>query len=121
MDLTTGNILIISGEGEGLGTIERYYGKRDAASIRRKLSRERAHGDRWAEIWIELDGLEDAAYPGERVYGKLGRDLDEIVGQRAVPASSIRDNPAAMLRAGKASPHSAANGARGGRPKKQKE
>jgi hypothetical protein len=116
MDLTTGDVLIISGEGEGSGAVERYYGKRDEAAIRRKLSRERASGDRWADAWIELDGLEDVGYPGERVYGKLGRDLDEIVDRRAVLASMIQNNPAAILRAGKANPASAANGARGGRP-----
>lgn len=121
MDLTTGDMIIMSGDGTGEGTIERYYGKRDAAAIRRKLSRERCGGDRWAGVWIEQDGLEDKGYPGATVYGELGRDLDEIVRMRAVPASMIHDNPAAMLRAGKSNPASAANGSKGGRPKKVKE
>lgn len=118
MDLAKGDILIFSGESES-GTWERYYGKRDKAAIRRKLSRERCGGDRWASAWTELDGLEDAACPGDKIYGKLGRDLDEIVDQRAVPSTWILDNPAAMLRAGKPNPVSADNGKRGGRPQKK--
>lgn len=116
MDLTKGDMLIFSGEGDA-GTWERYEGKREAKAIRSRLSRERCGGDRWADAWIELPGLEDAGYPGVKVYGKLGRDLDEIVAQRAVPAGEIQINPAAMLRAGKPNPASAKNGANGGRPK----
>jgi hypothetical protein len=116
MDLSKGDMLIFSGEGDD-GAWERYYGKRDKAAIRRKLSRERCGGDRWASAWIELEGLEDAGYPGEKVYGELGVDLDEIPRQRAVPAAIIRENPAAMLRAGKSNPAAAENGKLGGRPK----
>jgi hypothetical protein len=64
--------------------------------------------------------VEDQGYPGEPVYGELGRDLDEIVRQRAIPADTIRENPAAKLAAMKRgkSTASATNGLTGGRPKK---
>lgn len=117
MDLAKGDMLIFSGEGDS-GTWERYEGKREAKAIRSRLSRERCDGDRRADAWIELSGLQDAGYPGAKVYGKLGRDLDEIVAQRAVRESEIKINPAAMLRSGKTNSASAANGAKGGRPKK---
>ena len=121
MDLTKGDMLIISGEGDGPGTIERYEGKRDAAAIRRRLSRERAGGDRWADAWIELPGVVDvvwgAAVP-HAVYGKLGRSLSDVVDQRAIELSAIHINPAAQLRAGKPNPASATNGAKGGRSRK---
>lgn len=119
--LNAPTMLIISGEGTGEGMIERYEGKREPSAIRSRLSRERSHGDKWAEVWIELEGLEDAGYPGAKVYGKLGRDLNEIVGQRAIPASVIRDNPAAQLAAGHKRPWAAASGAKGGRPRKSAE
>jgi hypothetical protein len=109
MDLTKGDVIVMSGEGLGPGMIERYFGARTDKAIRSKLSRERAGGDRWAEVWIETR-------PG--VYGKLGHDLDEIADEREIPASAIQENPAAKLRAGKTNPSSAANGAKGGRPKK---
>lgn len=117
MDLTKGDMLIMSGEGTGAGTIERYYGARTERAIRSRLSRERCHGDRWAEAWIEEPEHDDGS--GNTVYGKLGKGLDEIVDMRSIPASVIRDNPAAQLRAGKPNPKSAANGAKGGRPRKQ--
>lgn len=119
MDLTKGDMLIASGEGAGAGKIERYYGARTERAIRSRLSRERCHGDRWASAYIELEGVEAVGRPGETVYGELGRDLNEIVGQRAISASAIHNNPAAQLRAGKPNPASAANGVKGGRPRKQ--
>lgn len=109
MDLTKGGMLIMSGEGE-TGTIERYEGARTAQAIRSRLSRERGHGDRWARVWIETR-------PG--IYGKLSKGLDEIEDEREIPASAIRVNPAAQLAAGHRRPTSAANGAKGGRPRKQ--
>ncbi|MGD9938604.1 MAG: hypothetical protein AB7T74_02260 [Clostridia bacterium] len=121
MNLEKGDMLIFSGEGDQ-GAWERYFGSRTEKSIRSKLSRERCGGDRWASAWIELDGLEDAGYPGAPVYGELGRDLNEIVHQRAVPADWIKENPAAKLAALKRgrSTASAENGKLGGRPKKLK-
>lgn len=94
MDLTKGDMLIMSGEGTGEGTIERYEGARTIKAIRARLSRERAGGDRWAEAWIDM--LIDDSY-GDTVYGKLNADLGEIIDQRAIPASAIRTNPAAIL------------------------
>ena len=118
MDLTTGTILIFSGEGDE-GTWERYEGSRTPKSIRSRLSRERAGGDRWASAWIEAPGMEDAGYPGVPVYVELDRDLSATTGRmRAVPVDRIRVNPAAQLRAGKTNPASAENGKRGGRPRK---
>jgi hypothetical protein len=107
MDLNTGDMVIMSGEGTGEGTIERYEGKRTPAAIRSRLSRERAGGDRWADAWIETR---------RGVYGKLSKGLDELVDRRSIPAAAIRVNPAAILAAGHARPKSAANGAKGGRP-----
>ena len=123
MDLTKGDMLIMSGEGTGAGTIERYYGARTERAIRSRLSRERCHGDRWAEVWIELEGTIDKGWAeagmDHKVYGQLGRDLDEIGDMRTIAPTAIRDNPAAQLRAGKPNPASAVNGAKGGRPRKQ--
>lgn len=115
LDLTTGSMLIISGEGTGAGIIERYEGARTARAISSRLSRERAHGDRWAEVWIE----EPERAPD--TYGKLGRGLDEIVDERTIPASSISDNPAGRLAAMKRGKSDASreNGKKGGRPKNQ--
>lgn len=122
MDLTKGEIIIMSGEGTGEGTIERYEGARTVPALRKRLSRERAGGARWADAWIELPGVQDQvmALGGmpHAVYGKLGRDLVEIVDQRAIAPDSIRSNPAAMLAAGHKRPASRANGAKGGRPRK---
>ena len=41
------NISIISGEGE-VGTTDKYTGKRSLLAIKRRLTKERCHGDRWA-------------------------------------------------------------------------
>ena len=109
MDLTKGDMLIISGEGDGPGAIERYEGARAAKAIRSRLSRERAGGDRWAHAWIGGDGT----------YAKLGTDLESTGDQREIDESDIRVNPAAQLRSGKPNPASATNGAKGGRPRKQ--
>jgi hypothetical protein len=114
MKLDKGDLLINSGEGTGAGTIERYEGKREPAAIRKRLSRERAGGDRWAFAWIELADMADGS--GFPVYGKLGTDLEEVLDMRAIDPARIRTNPAAQLRAGKPNPASAANGRRGGRP-----
>lgn len=116
MDLTTGTILIFSGEGDE-GTWERYEGARTVKAIRNRLTRERAHGDRWASAWIEEPTLEDAGYPGVPVYCEIDRDFQGVGRTRAVTADMIRVNPAAQLRAGKPNPASAENGKRGGRPR----
>jgi len=118
MDLTKGDMIIISGEGDGEGTIERYEGKREPAAIRSRLSRERAGGDRWADAWIEEPGRDDGS--GNKVYGKLGKGLDEITHERSIDEDDIEVNPAAQLAAGHKRPQSAANGAKGGRPAKAK-
>ncbi len=89
MKIETDDIIIISGEGIGPGTIERYHGARTKKAIRNKLSREREHGTRWAWAWIQLDG---SAY-----YGKLAPSLEEIVDQRLIFPEAIHDNPAAVL------------------------
>jgi len=117
MDLGKGDMLIMSGEGDGPGTIERYEGARTAKAIRSRLSRERCHGDRWASVWIALPEMGDAGYPGVPVYGELIDGLASIGTMRAIPASAIRVNPAAQLRAGKPNAASAANGRKGGRPR----
>lgn len=116
MNLDTGDMVIFSGEGD-IGTFERYYGARTAKAIRSKLSRERCGGDRWASAWIET-GSDDL---GRTVYGKLGRDLAEIIDQRSIERDDIIDNPAARLAAGKRgkSSASAENGKKGGRPRKE--
>ena len=126
MDLENGDMLIYSGEGD-TGSFERYFGARSPKAIRSKLSRERCSGARWASVWIELDGVQDKGWRLARiehkVYGKLGRGLDEITDQRAVACADVRENPAAALaarRRGK-SPASAENGKKGGRPRKVSE
>lgn len=44
----TNEIRIVSGEGEGPATVERFTGKHTQRAIKRRLTRERCHGDRWA-------------------------------------------------------------------------
>lgn len=39
---------IVSGEGDGEGTIEQYDGKRTAAALRKRIESERCGGDRYA-------------------------------------------------------------------------
>lgn len=126
MDLENGDMLIYSGEGDS-GTFERYFGVRSAKAVRSKLSRERCSGSRWASVWVELNGNQDNGWLESgiehKVYGKLGRGLDEITEQRAIMLSEIRENPAALLaskRRGKC-PNSAKNGKNGGRPRKASE
>lgn len=114
MDLTTGDMLILSGEGDN-GSWERYFGARTAKAIRSKLSRERCGGDRWASVWIET-GKDDL---GNTAYGKLDASFDGIVSQRSVEQDDIRENPAARLASLKRgrSASSAENGRAGGRPR----
>ncbi len=118
MDLTKGDMVIFSGEGDN-GTFERYYGARTPKAIRSRLSRERAHGDRWASAWISDGSIEDNGYPGVPVYIELDRDLDATTGRmRALTPETIKENPAARLAASKRgrSVASSRNGAAGGRP-----
>ncbi len=60
-------IQIISGEGEGAGTVEDYDGRDTVAAIRARLEEERCGGDRWARAVI---------YEGENDYGEFGADLE---------------------------------------------
>ena len=45
------NIPIIRGEGE-VGTTDKYTGKRSLLAIKRRLTKERCHGDRWAKALV---------------------------------------------------------------------
>lgn len=87
-ELETADIVIISGEGTGPGTIERYHGSRTRKAIQDKLSRDRCKGARWAEVWIELS---------KNTYGMLDKSLSWIDAQRTIRPEDIIDNPAAML------------------------
>lgn len=122
MDLATGDIVIMSGEGTGPGTFERYFGARTPKAIRAKLYRERCHGDRWAELFIEAPDMEDWLYRAidvaHRIYNRIDTRDWSITGQSTIPLAWIKENPAAMLRAGKPNPKARANGEKGGRPRK---
>ena len=48
-----GRIAIVSGEGDGPGTVEPYDGHRTTSAIIARLRAERAGGDRWAYALIE--------------------------------------------------------------------
>lgn len=119
MDLSKGDIVIFSGEGDE-GTWERYNGAREAKALRSRLSRERCSGDRWASAWIEAEGYIDKAWEElgieHRVYLELDASLESTGKMRALEEKSIKENPAAMLRAGKKNSTSAENGKKGGRP-----
>jgi hypothetical protein len=118
IDISTGDILIFSGEGD-TGTWTRYHGARTRRSLMSRLARERCHGDRLASAWIVTD-LEDKGYPGTPVYAEIDRDLDSMTGRmRAVV--EIIDKPSARLAAMKSgrSPKSRENGKLGGRPKRK--
>jgi len=45
-------ILILSGEGDGPGSFEPFYGRRTLRALRRRLKKERAGGDRWARAIV---------------------------------------------------------------------
>lgn len=47
IDWETG-VEIVSGEGDGEGTVEEYDGEETAAALRERLEDERSNGDRWA-------------------------------------------------------------------------
>ena len=49
--IDSNNIQIISGEGE-VGTTDKYTGKRSLLAIKRRLTKERCHGDRWAKAVV---------------------------------------------------------------------
>ena len=118
MDLEGCAIVIISGEGSGPGTIERYEGAKTAKALRNRLSRERCHGDRWADAWVCL-AVEPDPVAGVSMWGtyyQLGRDMETIGEARQINPATIRVNPAAVLAAGHKRPASAANGRLGGRP-----
>jgi hypothetical protein len=52
LEKTDNEITIISGEGEGPGTVEYFHGRRTLAAIKRRLTKERCGGDRWARATI---------------------------------------------------------------------
>lgn len=81
IDITTGDILIHSGEGE-IGSYERYHGARTVPALKTRLAGERHHGDRWAHALIG---------DGAGVYSVLSDDLTEVVDQREVTPASIVD------------------------------
>ena len=61
-------IRIVSGEGEGPGTVERYVGTGSDRAIKARLTRERCHGERWAYAVI---------YSHESQYGQdVGTDFE---------------------------------------------
>jgi hypothetical protein len=54
------SIHIVSGEGDGPGTVEVYTGKRTIRAIKMRLTRERCGGDRWARAeYLRGNGLYD--------------------------------------------------------------
>jgi hypothetical protein len=83
------DILIMSGEGTGPGTIQRYYGPRTAAAIKARLTKERALGDRWATAWIELAESERHGDEYCFVYGQLDDGLELTGEERAIAESDI--------------------------------
>jgi hypothetical protein len=88
MDLEGRSIIIVSGD----GTV-RYDGKKTARALRNRLSRERCHGDRWADAWVCLDVRPDPAagvslWP---VYYRLGQDMEPTGEGRQINPAVIRD------------------------------
>lgn len=60
-------IMILSGEGTGVGTREEYTGKRTQRALKTRLTKERCNGDRWAraeiqcpetETWYDADTMD---------------------------------------------------------------
>ncbi len=122
MDLSKGDMLIFAGEGTR-GTWTRYYGLRTRRAILARLTRERAHGDRWASAWIEAPLYQDT---DGTVYAELDAEFS-CTDIRCIRPDEIRTDPASeaaralgRAKAGsrKAQTASRVNGAKGGRPKR---
>ena len=60
-------VRIVSGEGEGPGTIEDYTGTLTSRAIKARLTRERCHGDRWAYATIETPDREPVGCDPEQI------------------------------------------------------
>jgi hypothetical protein len=64
--IETNEIVIVSGEGTGPGTVEKYEGKRTLRAIKTRLTKERCGGDRWARAIV---------YSHESDWGPAGVDI----------------------------------------------
>ena len=83
VDLTQGEIVIISGEGTGPGTIEVYNGPRTARAINARLRAERCSGDRWASAWIK-------GTQGDARWYKLAPDCASVLDERDIVGPIVR-------------------------------
>ncbi len=128
MDLSKGDMLIFAGEGTR-GTWTRYYGLRTRRAILARLTRERAHGDRWASVWIsaKAEGLIESGELIGSVYVQLNSAF-EPDDMRSIIPGQIQTDPAseaartlgrAKTGSRKAQAASRANGAKGGRPRRK--
>ena len=123
MDLSKGDMLIFAGEG-ALGTWTRYFGTRTRAALKMRLRKERAHGDRWASLWIEEPETADAGRPDAKVYARLDDDFAPIERRGLLPEQIETDLASEAARAlGRRRVQSDAaqiasreNGRKGGRP-----
>jgi hypothetical protein len=75
-----GQILIISGEKNGMEHIYRYIGKRTKKGIQDEVAIEKFSG-RWANVWIEMKGIFES---GIQVFGRYNARITEIKEVRAI-------------------------------------
>lgn len=128
MDISKGDILILSGEGDN-GIFARYYGKRTRKALQLMLGEERA-GGRWARLWIECPDVEDQSQSGV-VYAEIyetENGFERGSDQRTLSIEQITIDPVreAARAMGSIKSKSKAvaariNGRKGGRPRKKRD
>ena len=79
--ISTGRVLIMSGEGEVGRTVE-YHGTRTTRAIRARVARERCGGDRWCYVYVRMH---------DDVYAMLDVYTGDQSCEREIPSNLISE------------------------------